>query len=55
MPESIFISAPLDNGRSCAGDCDVIVFVDCCTFVSSREDGGISIVSKGTHAEEQVG
>ena len=54
-PESIFVSAPLENGRSFAGDCDVIVVVNHCSFVAFVEDGDISIVGKGANAEERVG
>ena len=55
VPESIFISAPLENNRSFAGDRDVIVAMDHCTLVAFMEDGDISIVSEGANAEEQVG
>ncbi len=55
MPESIFIPTPLENGRLCAGDRDVGVVVDHCAFVTFVENGDISIVSKGSDAEERVG
>ena len=55
MPESVFISALLENDRLCAGDCDVIVVVDHCAFVTFMKNGDISIVDKGFNAEEQVG
>ena len=54
-PESVFISAPLENGRPFAGDCDVVVVVDHWASVVFMENGDISIVSKGSDAEEQVG
>ena len=55
MPKSIFFSAPLENGRLCAGDRDVGVVVDHCAFVTFMENGDISIVGKGSDAEERVG
>ena len=55
MPKSVLILAPLENGRPCAGDCDVGVVVDHCAFVTFVENGDISIVGKGFNAEEQVG
>ena len=54
-PESIFVSAPLENGRSFAGDRDVIVVMDHCTLLAFVKDGAISIVGKGADAEDQVG
>ncbi len=55
MPESVFVSAPLENGRSFAGDRDVIVVVYLCTSVSFMEDGDTSIVGKCADTEERVG
>ena len=55
MPEYIFVPTPFENGRLCAGDRDVIVVVDHCTSVTFMENGDISIVGKGSDAEEQVG
>lgn len=54
-PEAIFISAPLENGRTFADDSDVIVIVDHGTFVAFMENGNISVVGKGPNAEERVG
>ena len=54
MPESIYVSAPLENGRLFAGDCDVIVVVDHCASVAFMENGDISIV-KGSDTDERVG
>ena len=51
----MFISAPLENGRLCSGDCDVVVVVDRCASVAFMENGDISIVSRGSDAEKQVG
>ena len=51
-PKSMFISAPLENDRSFAGDRDVIVVLNRCSFVAFVEDGNISIVGKGAGAEE---
>ena len=52
--ESVFVSAPLKNDRSFAGDRDVIVVMEHCTSVTFMGDGDISIVSKGAKAEERV-
>lgn len=54
-PKSVVISAPLENGGCVGGDRDVIVVVDCCSFVAFVEDGDISIVGKGADTEERVG
>ena len=35
MPESVFISAPVENGRLFAGDCDVIVDMDIAPLLPS--------------------
>ena len=55
MPKSPLVSAPLENGRLCVGDCDVIVVVDHCASVTFMKNGDISIVGKGSNAEERVG
>ena len=55
VPESVFVSPPLEDGRLCAGDCDVVVAVDHCIYVTFMKNGDISIVGKGSNAEEQVG
>ena len=52
MPESIFVSAPLENGRLHAGNCDVFVVIDCCTYVTFVENGDIFIINKHSDAEE---
>ena len=54
MPESIFISTPLENGRACAVDHDVGVVMDHCAFVTFVKNVDISIVSKGSDNEKQV-
>ena len=46
MPNSVVVSAPLENGSLCAGDRDVGVVMDHCTFVTFVEYGDISIVEK---------
>ena len=54
-PDPVFVSAPLEDGRLFAGDCDVIAVVDRRAPVTFVENGDISIVGKGSDAEEQVG
>ena len=54
-PESVFVSAPLKDGRPFADDRDVIAVVDNCTPVTLVENGDISIVGKGSDAEKRVG
>ncbi len=51
MCQSLFISAPLENSRSFAGDHDVIVVMDHCTLVAFMENADISIAGKGADAE----
>ena len=54
-PKSVFVSAPLENCRPFAGDHDVVAVVDHHAPVTFVENGDISIVGKGSDAEEQVG
>ncbi len=55
MTNSFVVSAPLENGRLCAGDCAVVVVVDRCASVTFMKNGDISIVGKCSDAEERVG
>ena len=54
-PESDFVSAPLEDDRPFAGDPDVVAVLGRRNPVTFVENGDISIVSKGSDAEEQVG
>jgi len=54
-PEAIFISAPLENGWTFTCDGNVIVVMDCGSFVAFMKNGNVSIVGKGSNAEERVG
>ena len=51
VPESIFILAPLENGRSFASDGDVIMVMDCGSFITFVKNGNMAIVSKCSDAE----
>ncbi len=44
----------MENHRLFAGGCDVVVVMDHCASVAFMENGVISIVSKGSDAEEQL-
>ena len=54
-PESVFVSAPLEDGMPFAGDHDAIAVVDLRAHVTFVENGDISIVDKGSDSEERVG
>ena len=50
MPESVFVSAPLEDGRPFAGDSDVIVIMDRRAFLPLVKNGDVPMVSE-TNAE----
>ena len=50
-PESVFISAPLEDGRPFAGDSDVFVIMDRLAFVPLVKNGEVPMVGKSSDAE----
>ena len=50
-PESVFVSAPLEDGRPFAGDSDVFVIVDRRAFLPLVKNGDVPMVSKSSNAE----
>ena len=55
VPEAVFISAPLENGWEFACDGDVIVVMNCGSIFDFLKIGNVSIVGKGSNAQERVG
>ena len=51
VPLSVFVSAPLEDGRLFAGDSDVFVIVDCHTSVSLVKNGDVPMVIGSSDAE----
>ena len=50
-PESVFVSAPLEDGRPFAGDSDVFVIMDRQAFVPLVKNGDVPMVGKSSDAE----
>jgi hypothetical protein len=44
-PESVFVSAPLEDGRPFAGDSDVIVIMDRRAFLPLVKNGDVPMVN----------
>ena len=50
-PESVFVSAPLEDGRPFAGDSDVVVVMDRCAFLPLMKYGDVPVVSESSDTE----
>ena len=50
-PETVFVSAPLEDDRPFAGDSDVIVIMDRRAFVPLVKNCDVPMVSESSHAE----